>query len=101
LKQKDFEGLMDNGADVFTHLQGIVYSIKPNKKFKLKIYERLMKLGTCGGIRTWFAYSLAVISGNGYKIIMDLEDFFILIFCTLVTVRALHLVSLLVILKSP
>ena len=35
IEEKRFEGLIDTGADVLTHLQGIGYSNNP----KLKIYE--------------------------------------------------------------
>jgi hypothetical protein len=43
----------------------------------------------------------AAISGNAYRIIMDLEDCVILFLYILVSVGGLHLVSLLVILKNP
>ena len=45
-EKKGFEGLRDTGGDVLTHLQGIGYSINLKQSSKLKIYERLMKLGT-------------------------------------------------------
>ena len=54
IEEKSFEGLIDTGADVLTHFQGIGYSNNPKQSSKLKIYERLMKLGTYEGITTWF-----------------------------------------------
>jgi hypothetical protein len=57
IEEKSFEGLIDTGADVLTHFQGIGYSNNPKQSSKLKIYERLMKLGTYEGITTWLTYS--------------------------------------------
>jgi hypothetical protein len=51
--EKSFEGLIDTGADVLTHLQKIDYSINLKQSSKFKIYERLIKLGTYEGITTW------------------------------------------------
>ena len=54
IEEKSFEGLIDTGADVLTHFQGIGYSNNSKQSSKPKIYERLMKLGTYEGITTWF-----------------------------------------------
>ena len=53
IEEKRFEGLIDTGADVLTHFQGIGYSNNSKLCSKHKIYERLMKLGAFEGITTW------------------------------------------------
>jgi hypothetical protein len=39
LKEKGFEGLIDTGAGVFTHFQGISYSINPKQISKLRFMK--------------------------------------------------------------
>ena len=37
--EKSFEGLIDTGADVLTHLQGIGYSINPKQSSNLRFMK--------------------------------------------------------------